>query len=526
MFALQWSYALLTFFVAAILFRYLENRRFKAENSRTMVKTWGVAGEAQRYTSALRAQWELQRVPPHSKNFRPQLLVLAGEAGQRPWLVKLSHMICEKGGGMLLFGQIATFKELNEEKTNPSSPILSDTDFVIDMTAGKDKESTSAQATSRGFSDRNIKSFQKNSRTDLANINLRASHYAAKLRRQQYKFFYDNNDVWLNGAIPGGVFCDVVVIDREVSSKSFHDAFLQLLNLSGLGKLRPNTIVLGFKKDCWKQKKYTGNSCDSPSRDEYVQMIHDSILFGWGVVIVRDDDFTLDVDMKSVSSIPSWATWALGSRTMIHAAKGLKKGEAYIDIWWLSDDGGLTMLIPYLLQQSYEWQTHTLRVWVLAETESEQKNTTNIEGKGCVKKEKMENLLKSLRIEGTVKSIPFDAVKPLSKKSIDTYKKLGIFDVAFQQTDIEHPTDTPDLAKDANNANALRLLQLAEALRTYSSDSTIIFATLPLPLPTMGNAQYMALLECLTGCRSSHCGFVQPPTVLIHGSEQCLSASA
>ena len=33
-----------------------------------------------------------------------------------------------------------------------------------------------------------------------------------------------------------------------------------------------------------------------------------------------------------------------------------------IDIWYLSDDGGLTLLIPWLLQKDPRWKTASLQV--------------------------------------------------------------------------------------------------------------------------------------------------------------------
>lgn len=33
-----------------------------------------------------------------------------------------------------------------------------------------------------------------------------------------------------------------------------------------------------------------------------------------------------------------------------------------IDVWWLFDDGGLTLLVPYLLQLHPFWKDSTLRI--------------------------------------------------------------------------------------------------------------------------------------------------------------------
>merc|ERR1711871_822436 len=41
---------------------------------------------------------------------------------------------------------------------------------------------------------------------------------------------------------------------------------------------------------------------------------------------------------------------------------GLIQKRTYIDIWWLSDDGGWTILLPHLLKQNEHWRNHKLRI--------------------------------------------------------------------------------------------------------------------------------------------------------------------
>ena len=39
----------------------------------------------------------------------------------------------------------------------------------------------------------------------------------------------------------------------------------------------------------------------------------------------------------------------------------------FIDIYWLYDDGGLSLLIPYILSQRKKWRNHKLRVFNVIE---------------------------------------------------------------------------------------------------------------------------------------------------------------
>ena len=45
-----------------------------------------------------------------------------------------------------------------------------------------------------------------------------------------------------------------------------------------------------------------------------------------------------------------------------------------IDIWWLYDDGGLTLLIPYILSKRKQWKKSKLRIFIV----TQQQNKVNI----------------------------------------------------------------------------------------------------------------------------------------------------
>lgn len=49
--------------------------------------------------------------------------------------------------------------------------------------------------------------------------------------------------------------------------------------------------------------------------------------------------------------------------------KKQKKGT--IDVWWLYDDGGLTLLLPYIISTRRNWSNCRLRVFALANRHSE-----------------------------------------------------------------------------------------------------------------------------------------------------------
>lgn len=48
-----------------------------------------------------------------------------------------------------------------------------------------------------------------------------------------------------------------------------------------------------------------------------------------------------------------------------------KQKKGTIDVWWLYDDGGLTLLMPYIISTRSNWSSCKLRVFALANKHSE-----------------------------------------------------------------------------------------------------------------------------------------------------------
>ncbi len=50
----------------------------------------------------------------------------------------------------------------------------------------------------------------------------------------------------------------------------------------------------------------------------------------------------------------------------------MKQKRGTIDVWWLYDDGGLSMLLPHILTTRSNWAKSKLRVFCLADDNEEQ----------------------------------------------------------------------------------------------------------------------------------------------------------
>lgn len=66
---------------------------------------WGSTTQAQTYKSALTSAYRLQQIDDHVKNYRPQILVLAGTLQSRPPLVDLANLIT-KHNSLMIVGDV------------------------------------------------------------------------------------------------------------------------------------------------------------------------------------------------------------------------------------------------------------------------------------------------------------------------------------------------------------------------------------------------------------------------------------
>uniref|UniRef100_A0A8C9WB49 Solute carrier family 12 member 3 n=1 Tax=Scleropages formosus TaxID=113540 RepID=A0A8C9WB49_SCLFO len=146
---------------------------------------------------------------------------------------------------------------------------------------------------------------------------------------------------------------------RGVVADDLRSGVQMLLQATGLGRIKPNVLVLGFKKN-WRK--------DRPCcLENYIGIIHDAFDLQFGVCILRMKEgldmsstiltfcaISVTVDTDISDTIPQL-------RTVFQSRQGKKT----IDVYWLSDDGGLTLLLPYLLTRKKRWGRCKVRVFSL-----------------------------------------------------------------------------------------------------------------------------------------------------------------
>ena len=265
-----------------------------------------------------------------------------------------------------------------------------------------------------------------------------------------------------------------------------------MFDLCGLGKMRPNTVVLGFKKD-WQ-------TASKSALDNYFGIIDDVFDRNFGLVMLRMGDIDLEDGASTVSSdsedeenVDPNAERTQGPiKVPLSDNTDLAfqdKQEGTIDVWWLYDDGGLTVLLPYLLTQHRLWSGCQLRIL-----------SVNIRSKYTIKSLEinMAKLMKKFRITvSCVEEVPGANTKP-SEESLNAFKNLPV------REELEEG--------DITDQKVLRMIRVGELIRERSKKAKLVVISLPVPIAEVTTPlMYMSWLEVLSQDL--------PPVLLVRGNQ-------
>ncbi|KAL4717185.1 hypothetical protein ACJJTC_017072 [Scirpophaga incertulas] len=430
MFVISWATALVTFAFLLALYLLVSYRKPDVN--------WGSTTQAQTYRTALAGVLQLNRTTDHVKNYRPQILVLTGYPAERPILTDFTYLLT-KGLSLMLCGHILQ-----------------------------------GQVSHRA-------------REALAT---RAYHWFSK---RKIKAFYN-----------------------LVDDASFKDGASALIQGSGLGKLRPNILMMGFKED-WQ-------TCERSELTDYVEVMHKALDVHMALAILRveggqsapeadavDEDvraFLRDARAAPLDAAAHWSnqtarsmgdnfkesksteslnTHSVGEKGLGSAvrralgASGARRASSFtsveqftkrqggtVDVWWLYDDGGLTLLLPYILSTRRAWSSCPLRVFTLAnkntELELEERN--------------MASLLSKFRIDYSALTMIPDINKKPKDATLAYFEKLiAPFRTADDKD--ENGITEADLLAACDRTN--RHLRLRELIMQHSANARLVCVTLPLP---------------------------------------------
>ncbi|OUC42603.1 amino acid permease [Trichinella nativa] len=463
MFILHWATALVTLAIISALYVYLLHRR-PAVN-------WGSSGQAHMYTKALHDMLHLMSTEEHVKNYRPQVLVLAGNPVTRPCMLDFVRSIT-KDISLMVCGHVIVWTVL----------------------------------------------------------------MYGWLRRRKIKAFYAP-----------------VVIDN------FNNGIEMLFQTSGMGKLCPNIVFLGYKSD-WRTLSSGFDFSDFIEKHDSdgAELLNPLMIKQFYRPRISTDDLSTLNNGNSCNKIPSTETgeknggnankepiakWKklLNSGIIFEkdkipkrpvnnkqsiAAKGLsvainqfrrKRKDATIDVWWLSDDGGLTLLISHLLTQTKSYlEGAKLRVFTKAQ------NVDNI-----VEEEKkytleyctiyLKALLAKFRISYASVYVLPDLLTIPAKATVDKFHNL-LKAFMVDENSSNYDFQLGDLFITDEHLRNLqgrinRQLLAYELLQKHSKEATLVVVSLPVPRKGREPAYlYMAFLEMLSQDL--------PPVLFVRGNQK------
>ncbi|ERE70940.1 solute carrier family 12 member 1 isoform 1 [Cricetulus griseus] len=499
MFVINWWAAVITYVIELSLYIYVTYKKPDVN--------WGSSTQALSYVSALDNALELTTVEDHVKNFRPQCIVLTGGPMARPALLDITHAFTKNSGLCICCEVFVGPRKL----------------CVKEMNSGMAKKQ-------------------------------------AWLIKNKIKAFY-----------------------AAVAADCFRDGVRSLLQASGLGRMKPNTLVIGYKRN-WRKAPLS-------EIENYVGIIHDAFDFEIGVVIVRisqgfdispvlqvqgkefgryekgkiqldankiiistdyldelekleQERLALEATIKdneceegkggirglfkkagklniskaapkkeaNINTIQSMHVGEFNQKLVEASAQFKKKqGKGTIDVWWLFDDGGLTLLIPYILTLRKKWKDCKLRIYVggkINRIEEEKISMASLLSKFRIK-------FADIHIIGDINIKPNKESWKVFEEMIEPYRLHESHKdlTTAEKLKRESPWKITDAELEAVKEKSYRQVRLNELLQEHSRAANLIVLSLPVARKgSISDMLYMAWLEILT--RNL------PPVLLVRGNHK------
>uniref|UniRef100_A0A3P9I700 Solute carrier family 12 member 5b n=1 Tax=Oryzias latipes TaxID=8090 RepID=A0A3P9I700_ORYLA len=121
---------------------------------------------------------------------------------------------------------------------------------------------------------------------------------------------------------------------QVVISSNLRDGTSHLIQVGGLGGLKHNTVMVSWPCN-WKQPEYYQQFRN------FIEVVRETTLASLALLVP-----------KNISSYPS---------------NGERFTEGHIDVWWIVHDGGMLMLLPFLLRQHKVWRKCKMRIFTVAQ---------------------------------------------------------------------------------------------------------------------------------------------------------------
>jgi len=296
---------------------------------------------------------------------------------------------------------------------------------------------------------------------------------------------------------------------QVLNSDSVLSGVSNLLQASGLGQLKPNTLFLGYKSD-WTR---------APANEvkDYTEIIHTAFRLRHGVGILRIGNEGLKVNHDQNCESRRSSNGQLEPRKSIipnqisdaikYFSPEGKTGKRKIDVWWLFDDGGLVILVAHLLKQHKPFKNAEIRVF-----------TGGKESRLDEERRKLIQLLQKFRIEVTEVKVlpdlnknPREAEREAMRKKISKFRLKDNDDEDIVKENDEHKIT--DHEWDTLREKTLRQLKTNELIRKHSSNSDLTIVSCPIARERTSPWLYMLWLDELSKN-------LNQPILLLRGNQE------
>jgi len=276
---------------------------------------------------------------------------------------------------------------------------------------------------------------------------------------------------------------------NSVIADTFQQGNQMALQLCGLGALKPNTMMMGFKegwfgkKKEFSQKDEKSSEKPGPTTAAYVDMVIDSFKMGMAVMICRNLQRTIDWTRKSIFAKDD--------------VIDLENGRHTIDIWWLMDDGGFSVLVPHMMANNDFWKAKDCHIRLMI--------PCSLLDVAEVKK-LSDTFKDKLHLNIDVQPLSFD-------EDDDMDRPMG-------HTVMEHMNEVSDMNGHKRKDVTQRWMRIAEMMKQHSSEAKIIFVTLPFPRADEDPNEYMSRLEVISKIekKRKETGQQYVPVVMLRGA--------
>ncbi|XP_017574692.1 solute carrier family 12 member 7-like isoform X2 [Pygocentrus nattereri] len=305
MFVSSWFYALVGMLIAGCIYKYIEYRGAEKE--------WGDGIRGLSLNAARYALIKLEEAPPHTKNWRPQMLVLltldSDLAVKHPRLLSFTSQL-KVGKGLTIV-----------------CSVLQGTFMTRSADAKRSEE------------------------------NVKKSMAAEKTKG----------------------FCHVVVCSN------LRDGFSNLIQSAGLGGMKHNTVLMAWPSN-WRQAE------DTSSWKNFIETVRETTAAHQALLVAKNiDHFPCNTE---------------------------RLVEGTIDVWWIVHDGGLLMLLPFLLRQHKVWKKCKMRIFTVA----------HLDDNSIQMKKDLHMFMYQLRLDAEVEVVEMHA----SDISAFTYEKTLVMEQRSQ----------------------------------------------------------------------------------------------